>query len=480
MTTLAELLVAPTKEQVFNALLANYQAAGFPVTAWQPFGTERTRLMAMATAIVDFGAVYIPAIAGGSLLDYAPLYPGWTALTADQIYDLDQLPATFTAGNITASNTSNGAYNYTAASPLKLTFTVSGRSYLSTGGGTIPAAVGAVPGTAVISVRAEFAGSVYLEPSNSATATILLTTPLPGVSLSNPATQYNAVVHTGSGTGTVTPSGTPVGPHSLLVLITSTGQAGVATWSYALDGGTPVAAGPLTTLANIGGVGITVTLANGATNPSFAAGDTYLVSCPGSWITSQGSDLESDAALVERCRDRWASLAVVPTQGLYQLLATTTPDVGSQVTQCTVVPDAVINNKVNVIVSGPGGVLPTATIAAIQAYITPRARGCDNPIVQSPTTTPVTIAATVTVFVAQLATVQAAVVTSLQTYVAAIPVNGVVRIAEVVDAIMTIDGVVDCTGVTINGVAANLVLGSVSSFVLPVYPPTLTLSYVAV
>jgi hypothetical protein len=434
--------------------------------------------MAMATAIVDFGAVYIPAIAGGSLLDYSVNYPGWTALTADQIYNLDQLPAAFTQGTVTATNTATVPYNYTPGS-LKITFTVSGRSYLSSGSGTIPARVGAVNGTAVIPVQAEFAGAAYIEPSNSAAATVLLTTPLPGVTLTNPAGNYNTVVKTGAGTGTVTTSGTPIGPHSLLVLITATGEAGVATWSYQLDGAAPVAVGQLTTLANIGGVGITVTLVNGPSAPSFAAGDTHLVTCPGSWITSQGSDLEADTALAQRCRDRWASLSVVPTGNLYQLLATSTPGMGSQVTACTVVPDSVINNKVNIIISGPGGVLPVSTIAAVQAYITPRARGCDNPVVQSPTTLAMTIAATITAPVGQITAVQAAAITALQGYIASIPVNGTVRIAEIIDAIMNIDGVVDCASVTINGSATNVTLGSVTTFVLPAYPPVLNLSYVA-
>jgi hypothetical protein len=47
MTALADLLVTQSVSQIFNTLLGVYQANGFPVTAWQVGGVERTRLMAL-------------------------------------------------------------------------------------------------------------------------------------------------------------------------------------------------------------------------------------------------------------------------------------------------------------------------------------------------------------------------------------------------------------------------------------------------
>jgi hypothetical protein len=468
MTTLADLLNPQSVSQVFQTLLGVYQAQGFPVTAWQTGGVERTRLMAVATALSDVSGNYIPAIAGGSLLDYSPNYPGWTSLTAAQIYALSQNLASFTFGNIVATSTAASGYPFTAGQ-LTFVFGASGRRYVNTGSGTIPAG-----GSLTIPVIAEFAGSVYVEPSSS--AGITLVTPLPGVTLTNvPLSSYASATgtHSGSGTGVITASGSPVGPHSLVINITATGQAGVATWSYSLDGAALVAAGAASSLVNVGGTGITVTLSNGAINPSFVSGDTYSYTTPGSWITSQGSDIEADTALATRCRNRWSSLSAVPTQGFYQLLATSTPSVGSQVTQCTVVPDPTINNKINVVVSGPGGVLPGPTITTIQAFITPRARGCDNPIVQSPSTTPVTYAFTYTVPSSQAAAAAAAITTGLLNYTAAVTVNGTVRIADVIQIVMDVAGVVDCSGVTINGVAANLTLGGFGLYALPAYPPTI-------
>jgi hypothetical protein len=471
MTALADLLVTQSVSQIFNTLLGVYQANGFPVTAWQVGGVERTRLMAIATALADVSGQYIPAIAGGSLLDYSPNYPGWTALTAAQIFELAQNLAGFTFGNIVAANTAASAYPFTAGQ-LIFVFGTSRRRYICTGSGTIPASGG---GSLTIPVIADNAGSVYTEPTSS--ADITLVTPLPGVTLTNPPPTPNYAsptgTHGGSGTGTITAGGAPVGPHSLVVNITSTGQTGVATFSYSLDGAAFVAAGAVSSLTNVGGTGINITLANGAINPSFVIGDTYSFTTPGSWITSQGSDIETDTALAARCRNRWSSLSAIPTQSLYQLLATSTPSVGSQVTQCFVAPDATINNKINVVVSGPGGVLPGATITAIQAYINPRTRLCDNPVVQSPSTLAVTIAFSYTVPSSLQAAASASITAALQAYMAAVGVNATIRIAAIVELVMEVNGVVDCTGVTINGVAANLTLGSPSTFVLPAYPPTI-------
>jgi hypothetical protein len=125
-------------------------------------------------------------------------------------------------------------------------------------------------------------------------------------------------------------------------------------------------------------------------------------------------------------------------------------------------------------------VLPNATLTAIQNYITPKARGCDNPVVQSPTTTPVTIAATITALASQLAIVQANITTALLDYVAGIAVNGVIELGEIIALIRDTAGVtrVNVPSVLINGVASDLTLGSLTTFVLPAYPPTLSLSYI--
>jgi len=471
-TTLQQLLQTITPQQAFQVLLSYYQSAGFSTTAWQQGGADLARNQAFATALTDFVTNYIPAIAGGSLLDYAPGYPGWTPLTAQEVYNLLQNSATFTQGYILATNTSSQSYSFSTSNPAIAVFGISQNRYFSQGSGTIPAS-----GSLLILFQAELAGASYADPSNSASLT-LASPSMPGVTLTNPSTNFSAVSHVGSGTGTITLGGSPVGSHSIVLLITATSTSAPASVSYSLDGGAAVVVGSVSSITNLAGLGINVTLNNGASGTSWVNGDTYSFSTPAPWITSQGANIESDTALAARCRNRWSSLAAIPTTSLYALLAQSTPSVGAQVTQVSVNPDVIVNNKINIVVAGPGGVLPPATIALIQAFISPYTRGCDNPVVQSPTTTAITIVATVTASASQSTAVQAAVTTALNNYIAGIPVNGTIRIAAIIDLIMNIVGVIDCSGVTINGAAANLTLGSPSTFVLPAYPPTLTLSYI--
>jgi len=467
--TLASQLQTVTQSQLFAIALQILQANGFPTQNWQPGGVERTRLMAFTTLMSDFINNYVPAYVGGGFTTLAS--GGWVELLMQQFYNLTRNPAVSTVGNITLTSASGVSSQTYAAGKLIAVFGATGNRYLNTASVTIPAG----PGSVSAPFQAEFAGASYNDPSSS--GNITLVTPIPGVTLTNPAGAFTSVTQTGSGTGSATPSGSPTAPHSVIINITNTSAGVPVTGSYQLDGASAVTFGPSTT-QTIGSSGITVTFANGASGTSFVNGDTYAFQAPGSWITTQGANAETDAAGGVRMQNRWPSLSAIPTQGLYQLLATSTPSVGAQVTQCFIVPDATINNKINVIVAGPGGVLPGATITAIQNYLKPRARGTDNPVVQSPTTLAITIAATVTVSVTSFSSAQSAITAALNNYIASAPINTTLRLAVINDLIMNVSGVIDCSGVTINGTAANLTLGGVGSYVLPAQPPTLNVSYI--
>lgn len=453
--TLAQQLTLYTQEQWYAILLAVCQAGGFPVQSWQDGGVEKTRLLAMSAGLVSLGN-YLPAIAGGTLLDYAPNYQGWTGLTAQQLYDLAQNLAVFTQGNVLATNVATTPYVFTAGG-LKFNFGATGNNYSSIGSGTIPAS-----GTLVIPVIAASPGGSFADPSNS--GAIKLVTSLPGVTITNPAGNYSPITHVGSGTGTLTLGGSPVGNHSLSVSVTATSAGNPATVSYSLDSAPAVALGSVSSVTNLAGIGINITFVAGI-GTSWAQGDTYQFSTPGSWITQQGNDQEADTALAQRCRNRWSSLSDVPTMGYYQLLVTSEPTYGSQVTQAIVIPDGVINNKINVVVAGSGGVLPSLAITGLQTFITPRARGCDNPVVQSPTSLNVTFAGTVTCSANLLASVQTAVQAAMTQLASAAGINGTIKISSIIQGARDA-GATDATGITINGVASNLTLGSSSSFVV--------------
>ena len=459
--TITDLTTPQTVEQIFALLLAVYQGNGFPTTSWQPGGVDRTRTMAIATALQDISANYIPSITSGGLLDFAAALENvdWLRLLAEQNFQLPYNKASFTVGNMTLTA---GASGYTiSAGQVTVVIPATGNRYINTTGGSLSAS-----GSLICTFVAEFSGAKYNDPNSSA---ISLVSALPGVAVTNPAGTYTTVAHVGAGVGTVTPSGSPVGPHQMTVRIDGTGDAGVAAWSWSLDGGAYVSNGVTSTGTNLGGVGINVALANGTSGTNFIDKDTYLFNTPGSWITTQGSDDEASPALAQRCRNRWRSLSYIPTNGYYELLATSTPTVGSQVTQVIVLPDAFINDVVNIIVAGPEGILTPTTVALIQAYISPRAIGTDNPTVRSPTTLGITFAATVTVSAANLAAAQAAAQTESVNYVDEAGINPTYRLAKITEFLMEIGGVQDVSGVTINAVAANLVLGSSSSFVVGLF-----------
>lgn len=470
--TLAQLLAPPTVQQIFQVLLATYQANGFPTQSWQALGSERTRLMAMATAIYDFGSNYIPAYTAGGFVDYAP-GTGWMPLLALEMYNLPQNLATATVGNITLTSVAGSGGATYAAGQLIAVFAASGNRYIN----SAPVIVPAGPGSVVGVFTAERVGASYNDASNS--GSLSLATPIPGVTPTNPAGNYGTQSHVGAGTGTLTLGGTPVGPHQVVVRIDSTGQSGVASWSYSLDGAAYSTSATTTPLVNIGGVGINITLVNGASNPSFIIGDTYTFNAPGTWITTQGSDLETDTNLATRCRARWSTLSSIGTTQLYQLLATSTPTVGSQVTQVIVQPDANINNKLNIVIAGPGGVLPAGVVTAVQSFIGSRVPITVNPVVLSPTPLNITLAGTITCSASLIVSVQAAVQTAMTNYLAAVPINGTIRLSTITELIMQIAGVIDVSGVTINAAAANLTLGSTTTFIIPSLQP-LTFAYVTV
>jgi hypothetical protein len=482
--TLAQLVVPQDVTYYFNLLLGVYQSQGFPVQSWQTGGVERTRLLAFATALADKATNYAPTIAGGILLDYSSSDGnggGWLPLTALEFYGVPINLATFTQGSITLTAASGVSTQTYLAGQLIATFGATGNRYINTGTVIVPNGPGSVTGT----FQAEKPGSSYSDPSNS--GAITLVTPIPGVTLTNPAGNYSAVSHVGSGTGTLSLSGAPIGSNLIVVRIDATATSSPTSWSYSLNGAAYVSVGTVGSAA-IGSTGVMVTLVNGGAGTSFVFSDTYSFTTPGTWITQQGSNIEADLALKARCR---ASLPTpgaqpAPTSNYYQFLATSTPTVGSQVTQCIVQTDANINNKINIIVAGPGGVLPGATVAAIQTYINPRTIGGDYPVVTSPSTLAITYAFTVNCAANLLTSVQQSIALNLQNYTNAAGINGTLKLSDVEVLIKPnpltgqggITGVSDIAGVTINGVAANLTLGGVGSFVVAASGPTISATYV--
>lgn len=448
--TVEQLLVPATRQQVLDKLLAEMQANGFPITDWNVGGVDRTEMFAIAKGLLDLSANAIPTIVRGGYATQAAT--DWLTLLAHEWFLLDRNPATNTIGTIVLDcNGTSGPY--TISDGQIIAVFPSGNRYINVGSGALPTS-----GSLSLSWRSEFPNNSlatpalnYVDPSG---ATIVLATPLPGVSARNPAPTYSDVTKTGSGTGTIGTGGSPTGSHQLTIRIDGSGAAGVATWSYSLDGAAFVSAGAVAGLTNIGGTGINATLVNGAGVPSFVAGDTYSFQTPGSWITTQGTDVETDVALLARCLGRWPSLSIEPTLGAYDLLARAA---SAQVTQTYVDTDPAINNRVRIYVAGQAGSLPGSVVASVQTYINKRVPITDNPIVGSPTQVAVSLsAATVQVSQSLLAGAKTAVQAAVQTYMNSVGLNGIVRLADLYEIIMAIAGVKNLYGLSISGAnAAN-------------------------
>jgi len=483
LPTLDDLLKIPTQDEVLDQeVFPELRTRGARVTDWIVGGVYRTMAYVVALLRLDVRKS-IAAFAAAGFEDYvfglaaAPAgidVTAWAALVAKQRYGVDRIAATYTNRTIRLTNSTGTPYGPVSAGGIILQFTATGNRYILDGTVTIPAS-SFVDAT----FRSEFvvdsaAGRTY---NDSASATIVLVTAnYPGVTATNPAPTYSSVSQAGAGTGTVTPSGSPSGNHSVAVRIDASGQVTAATWSTSLDGAAWVSQGAAGSVTNLGGFGINITLANGASgNPSFIAGTYYYFSTPGSDVTQVGRDQETPTELGARVRGLWPSLAFVkdsagnwiwtsPTVNAYETLAKSASD---QVKIAFAKTDATVNNKVKIYIAAQGDLVPSGVLSTVSAFFNSRSMLTDLPEVLSPTKRTITLAAvTVTVKQGQLATAQGALQTALKNYLGGVDpkvvlgINGRVDRAYILSLIRNTTGVVKVSDVTltINGVAADLQL----------------------
>lgn len=464
-------------------LLGYLTAKGTPVTSWADGDVERTLTEAEISALFDLVTSAIPSVVNGSFVDYATF--DWLTLNAKQRYNKDRLLATFAQGTIRLTN-STGSPIAVTTSQLWFKFP-SGNLYqgpIGTGPFSIPAG-----GFLDITVQSQSVNhSVATSPTDTSplvsyndasSSAITMVTALAGVTATNPAPLYSGVALVGTSTGTLALSGTPAPSHSIILRVDTNGQAGACSYSYSLDGAAYVTGLTAAAQSNIGGFGIGWTLTNGSGTPSFVAGDTFTFSTPGNWITQQGTDQETDAALQSRCKGSWPSLATLtaipgsPTLGFYDLLARQpiAPATTSQVTQTLIQTDPVVNNQVNIIVAGTAGILPDAVITALRGQFNKLNMLTDRPVVQSPTPLTIVIGGlTITVTQNLMATAQAALQATLQTYFNSVGINGAmvggkIKHGKLVQLVEDTVGVVDLsdTAMTINGVIGSLTMPTVAN-----------------
>lgn len=447
LLSLDELLAPRTADQIKAMLLAALNAEGFQVSDWESGGVARTLIEMESSALDDLIGQLIPTITSGGFVLEAT--GDWLTLLAHELYELDRVAAVFAVQNITLTLfPGTGPYTITAGQLIALS--ASGKRYINTGTGTV---TDVLPLT--IAFKAESPGSGY----NDAASTITkLVTPLPGLAINNVAPDYTGVTHIGASSGSVTPSKTgAIAAHTVVVTIATSGQVTAGSFSFVLDGASPTTVTPIPATYNIGATNMRLNFANGAGTPSFLVGDTFSFSSPGSPIAVQGVDEESDDALRARCLARWPALSDVPTDSKYYLWAVTAAP--GAVTKVSISADMTFPGQVDVLIAGPAGAVGADVRNAVQAYIDARVGILETAVVDSASNVTVSAAGTVTVNAADLATVQTQAQASWNVYVQAAPIGGVIRLAELAQALMDA-GAVDYSGLQLNAVAANVALTS--------------------
>jgi hypothetical protein len=486
---LADLLTVPTQDAVLNQeVLPELQKRKVRTTDWITGSVQRAQayviaLMRVSTRLAIaalcaagfedyvFGVATPPPNPDGSVIDVT----GWAPFLAQQRHGVTQIPASYTRRNITFTNAIAVPYGPLQPGSVIVQFP-SGNRYVLDQVVTIGAST-----TTIATFRSEFTsnslvGRVYNDAPGSSPL-VMVTSNFPGVTVTNPAPTYTPVSEVGSGVGLVTPSGSPATTHSVALRIDATGSVAGATvgWSTNVDNlGWVVQSGSsANTLGGVAGLNVSISDNGGA--PAFEAGTVYYWATPGSDVTQIGADVETPQALGIRCRGLIPSLAFAkdgngnwipasPTQSAYAALALSA---NSQVRVVLAANDGTVNNKVNLIIAGQGGVvLPPAVVANVTSFFNAYSMLTDVLNVQGSTARTITLGGlTITALQSKLASAQSALLARLQNYLGGVDpvvplgINGTVDYDYIIALVRTTPGVVKVSGtLTINSAATDLSL----------------------
>jgi len=410
MTVLDDLLAKPDQQQILDSeVLPELVARGIRTTDWAPGELTRAdayvaaKLRAMireqlavlaATRFGDylFGFVPLPSATAQEQADLL----AWAPIIAKRTFGVDPIEATYTLRDILITNITATAYNKPAGR-ITVLFP-SGNRYVSAA-----AYVSAGDDDNTVSFRSEFPvddDHPYADVAGT-TGITFLTSDLPGVTATNPAAAYSPVTQVGPGLGTVTPSGTPDGTHSVAIRIDTTGGAnvGAGAWSYSIDGGAYTGGGTLDNVTDALGYAVDLTFAgNGG---DFKAGTIYYFSWPGSDVTQVGRPAETPQELGLRVRAQYPLLAftrdaagnalpISPVATAYQALVL---QAFPEVKTCTPVTSATVNNTLTLYIAAQGALLPSSTVAAVGAFLASLGMIGDRVLAASPATQAITLAA---------------------------------------------------------------------------------------
>lgn len=173
------------------------------------------------------------------------------------------------------------------------------------------------------------------------------------------------------------------------------------------------------------------------------------VTSSGDWITTDGTDEQSDDSLIAQCVAKWATRSYQAPSGVYEYWATKTSDAVTRVYVDAENPDG--PGTLRVYLAGPtGAIVSSSIIAAVDAVLQQRRSTCASVTTLGATEQVVAIVGTVYYRGATLAAVQAGVEAAIAALFASIEIGGVklgdeqgyLFFDSVIDAIRDVAGVV--------------------------------------
>jgi len=444
--TLAQLRSAASPDQIRAKFLAILGADpnptlsgpnvnhGFPVADWlsNPNGMELAYVNMVRSALYDLIVAPMPPLISSGWLAWAT--GDWLTFHASAFYQVDRNPPTKTTFNLALSSTES-ASPYDFAVGDVWVQGASGHRYQSTTAGHLD------PGGAlVLAFEAEFAGAAASDDPTLIPPTLV--TAFAGVTVSAALADFSDIYHQGDGTGHLTLEridSTPI-PATYIFRVDLTGDPGVALFSYSTDDMvTFTSLGTMSPFAVIldplGNANILVTVAAGSGTPaSFLAGDLYTTTSPGGTGYIQGNDEESDDSIRQRCRGRWPSISLNQTNDVFALwVKLAVPSIN----RVSVQADPLVPGRAQIIAADShGGIDPTAVTQVI-AFINLRLGDVLGSVSVAPADTRHVITGGNVMVTAQtVAAVQQAIKDGWIAYLAAVPIGGIVRVAELEQIIM--------------------------------------------
>ena len=153
------------------------------------------------------------------------------------------------------------------------------------------------------------------------------------------------------------------------------------------------------------------------------------------WITTTGTDEESDALLSQRCSDQWATLGYGQNDDWWRYYARNAPTYGASVTRVKVSTDPVGTGLVTLTLAGPTGAISALALSGIDAYLQAIKANTTMLVVQNASNLTVAPTGTAYVFSAYISGAGTNIEESLDDLFAGLDIGATGYLTQITDAI---------------------------------------------